>query len=121
MIERGGRRDVFLGTRECHGDVVPCLFGESNGAYDNIGELSFGYMLHGFTYADEAVREKEKGRMSVRFFHVVMRNGVIEFPAPEEIPDKDRRVLHKMRTKKFGEELDNFIGLKEFADEEVRV
>jgi CRISPR-associated protein Cas5d len=50
-----------------------------------------------------------------------MRNGVIEFPAPEEIPDKDRRVLHKMRTKKFGEELDNFIGLKEFADEEVRV
>ena len=119
MIERGGRRDIFLGTRECQGEVTPCLFGEGNGAYDTIEEFALGYMLHGFTYADEAVRENEKGRMSVRFHHVVMRKGVIEFPAPEDIPDNDRRVLHKMSIKKFGEELDNFVGLKEFPDEEV--
>jgi CRISPR-associated protein Cas5d len=119
MIERGGRRDVFLGTRECHADVAPCVFGEGKGAYDEINELSFGYMFHGFTYADEAVRENEKGHMSTRFHHVVMRNGIIEFPAPEDIPDKDRRVLHKMPVKKFGEELDNFIGLREFTNEEV--
>lgn len=119
MIERGGRRDVFLGTRECHADVAPCVFGEGKGAYDEIGELSFGYMFHGFTYADEAVRENEKGHMSTRFHHVVMHNGIIEFPAPEDIPDKNRRVLHKMPVKKFGEELDNFIGLREFTDEEV--
>ena len=121
MIERGGRRDVFLGTRECHGDVSPCVFGESKGAYDSIEELSFGYMFHGFTYADEAVRENEKGHMSIRFNHVVMRNGIIEFPAPEDIPDKDRRILHKMQVKKFGEAQKNFIGSKEFADEEVGV
>ena len=119
MIERGGRRDVFLGTRECHGDVTPCVFGEGEGAYDDIEELAFGYMFHGFTYADEAVRDNEKGRMSVRFHHVVMRKGVIEFPAPEDIPDEDRRILHKMPIKKFGEELDNFTGLQEFTDEEV--
>jgi len=119
MIERGGRRDVYLGTRECHGDVTPCIFGEGYGAYDGIEELSLGYMFHGFTYADEAVRENEKGHMSVRFHHVVMKNGIIEFPAPEEIPDKDRRVLHKMPVRKFGEDLDNFIGLAEFTDEEV--
>jgi len=28
MIERGGRRDVFLGTRECQGYVEPCEFGK---------------------------------------------------------------------------------------------
>ena len=34
MIERGGRRDIFLGTRECQGYVEPCCFGEGEGAYD---------------------------------------------------------------------------------------
>jgi len=119
MIERGGRRDVFLGTRECHGDVSPCVFGEGSGAYDNIDEFALGYMFHGFTYADEAVRKAEKGYMSVRFHDVVMRRGIIEFPEPEEIPDKDRRILHKMAVKPFGKELDNFTGLRGFIDEEV--
>ena len=31
MIIRGGRRDVFLGTRECQGYVSPCEFGEGEG------------------------------------------------------------------------------------------
>jgi len=119
MIERGGRRDIFLGTRECQGYVEPCAFGEGSGTYDNVGELDLGYMFHGFTYADEAVRETEKGHMSVRFHHVVMKKGIIEFPSPEDIPEKDRRVLHEMPVKPFGEKLDNFIGLKEFSQEEV--
>lgn len=66
----------------------------------------------GFTYADEAVRENEKGHMSIRFNHVVMRNGIIEFPAPEDIPDKDRRILHKMQVKKFGEARRTSLALK---------
>jgi CRISPR-associated protein Cas5d len=120
MIERGGRRDVYLGTRECHGDVNPCVFGEeAGGAYDNINEFALGYMFHGFTYADEAVREAEKGRLSVRFHEVVMRRGIIEFPEPEKIPDKDRRILHVMAVKQFGEDYGNFMGLKEFSDEEA--
>lgn len=119
MIECGGRRDVFLGTRECHGDVSPCVFGEGTGAYDNTDELAFGYMFHGFTYADEAVREVEKGHMSVRFHHVIMQKGIIEFPEPEAIPDRDRRILHKMAIKPFGEKYNNFTGLEEFADEEA--
>jgi CRISPR-associated protein Cas5d len=121
MIARGGRRDVFLGTRECHGDVAPCVFGEGEGAYDAIEELSFGYMFHGFTYADEAFRKNEKGHMSTRFHHVMMHKGIIEFPAPEDIPDKDRRILHKMPIKKFGKNTENFIGLREFTDEEVKI
>ena len=32
MIERGGRRDIFLGTRECQGYVEPCRFKDDMGA-----------------------------------------------------------------------------------------
>ena len=34
MIEKGGRRDIFLGARECQGYAEPCVFGEEKGAYD---------------------------------------------------------------------------------------
>ncbi len=29
MIEKGGKRDVFLGCRECQAYVEPCVFGQS--------------------------------------------------------------------------------------------
>ena len=38
MIEKGGRRDIFLGTRECQGYVEPCEFGSGTGAYDSLPE-----------------------------------------------------------------------------------
>lgn len=38
MVKRGGRRDVFLGTRECQAFVEPCEFGEGIGYYDNMQE-----------------------------------------------------------------------------------
>ena len=28
MVERGGRQDIFLGTRDCQGYVESCRFGE---------------------------------------------------------------------------------------------
>lgn len=52
-IRQGGRRDVFLGTRECQAYVEPCTFGEGKSAYDNYGEIDFGIMFHGFDYPDE--------------------------------------------------------------------
>ena len=36
MIRKGGRRDIFLGSRECQGYVEPCVFEEGTGAYDDI-------------------------------------------------------------------------------------
>ena len=80
MIERGGRRDVFLGTRECQAYVEPCKFGSGDGAYDACPELSFGLMFHGFTYPDEG----GDGKLHVRLWHPIMKNGVIEFIRPEE-------------------------------------
>lgn len=78
MIERGGRRDIFLGTRECQGYVEPCEFGEGTGFYDNYGEIDFGIMFHGFDYPDES----EPGEFWARFWRAKMENGVIKFPMP---------------------------------------
>ena len=73
MIARGGRRDVFLGTRECQAYVEPCVFGEGEGCYDNVPRMDFGLMLHGITYADEAYSDETRGHMSVRFWKPVMK------------------------------------------------
>ena len=58
MIERGGRRDIFLGARECQGYVVQCDFDEGTGFYDNYGEIDFGLMVHGFDYPDETGKDE---------------------------------------------------------------
>jgi CRISPR-associated protein Cas5d len=79
-IERGGRRDIFLGTRECQGYVEPCNFGEGDGFYDNYGELSFDLMFHGFDYPDEI----GKNEFYSRFWRSKMINGIITFIRPEE-------------------------------------
>ena len=112
MIERGGRRDIFLGTRECQGYVEPCSFGEGDGAYDSVEELGFGLMLHGITYADEAYDEATKDKMTVRFWYPVMKRGVIDFIRPEECPVQ--KTVREMEMKHFGE--GNFSGLSEFGE-----
>lgn len=110
MIERGGRRDIFLGARECQGYVEPCSFQEGKSVYDGT-DLSFGIMVHGITYPDEAVREEEKGKMTVRLWNAQMKDGVIEFPCPEKC--EIRRVLRKAKQKSFTPAV-NFAGLQEF-------
>jgi CRISPR-associated protein Cas5d len=52
-VEKGGRRDIFLGTRECQGYVEPCAFGKGTSFYDEYGELDFGVQFHGYNYPDE--------------------------------------------------------------------
>lgn len=105
MIERGGRRDIFLGTRECQGYVNSCVFGEGQGFYDNIGELNFGMMYHGITYADEAYSEETKGKLTVRLWQAVMKNGIISFLPPWECIHSVKR---EMNMKFFGEKSENF-------------
>lgn len=79
MIDRGGRRDIFLGTRECQGYVEPCKFGEDDGFYDHYGELAMDLMFHGFDYPDESgVNE-----LHARFWRPTMVDGIIAFPPPE--------------------------------------
>ncbi|MCD7784809.1 MAG: type I-C CRISPR-associated protein Cas5c [Oscillospiraceae bacterium] len=118
-ITRGGRRDIFLGSRECQGYVEPCVFGEGDGAYDreDFTELTFGLMYHGLTYPDEAYSEETKDCLTKRFFYPVMKKrGIIEFPRPEDC--KVTEFVRQMNMKKFGKAEQNFIGLEEFDESE---
>ena len=111
MIEKGGRRDVFLGTRECQAYVEPCRFSSGTGAYDNGGEVSFGLMFHGFNYPDETGRDQ----LDVRLWRPVMRDGIIEFCAPEECPVV--RPIKKQQPRKFVK-YENFTPCEVLAAEE---
>jgi len=79
MLDRGGRQDIFLGTRDCQGYVEPCAFGSGPGHYDGAGELAFSLMFHGFDYPDETGEDK----LHARFWKPTMKDGVIRFDRPE--------------------------------------
>ena len=116
MIVKGGRRDIFLGTRECQGYVEPCVFGEGEGAYDDVPEWGMGLMYHGITYPDEAYSKETTGKMTANFWYPVMKRGVIAFPRPEDCPA--HKPLREMAMKTFDQKLDNFSGLREFGEVE---
>jgi len=80
MIESGGRRDVFLGARECQAYVEPCAFGSGQAFYDSSDKIAYGLMFHGFDYPDESGENK----LTARFWRPTMVNGVIEFLRPEK-------------------------------------
>lgn len=94
-VERGGRRDIFLGTRECQAYVEYEAFGSGDGAYDAIEELHYGVMLHGIDYPDETGADN----LATRLWMPVMKNGVIQFIRPEECTM--RRPLSKRTTMPF--------------------
>ncbi|MBE0457405.1 type I-C CRISPR-associated protein Cas5c [Pseudoalteromonas prydzensis] len=95
MLEKGGRQDVFLGTRDCQGYVEPCVFGEGEGAYDQIDELGFGLMFHSFGYPDET----GKNELISRFWHAHMKYGVIEYPKTQAC--SITRFVKEMHAKQF--------------------
>lgn len=106
MLERGGRRDIYLGTRECQGYVEAFAFGAGDGAYDDLDELSFGLMFHGFDYPDEIGASE----FHSRFWRPAMKRGVVEFIRPEQC--RVRRPIRRMGLKDFVPGV-NFSGLQE--------
>lgn len=93
-LAKGGRRDIFLGTRECQGYVEPCEFGVAKGDYDQQDlPQYFGTMVHGLSYPDETGIEE----LQVRLWQPVMEKGVVVFPRPEACPIV--RTLRKMAPK----------------------
>jgi CRISPR-associated protein Cas5d len=79
-LSRGGRRDIFLGTRECQGYVEPRSFGSDVGFYDDIPQIDWGIMVHGINYPDET----EQHIYATRLWHVTMQQGIIRFIPPEQ-------------------------------------
>ncbi len=92
MLGKGGRRDIFLGTRECQGYVEPGMFGAGTGKYDGAGELAFGLMFHGFDYPDTI----GKPELHSRFWRPVLRDGIVDFLRPDE-PDHQKMVRKFVR------------------------
>ncbi|MEL7658191.1 MAG: type I-C CRISPR-associated protein Cas5c, partial [Bacillota bacterium] len=93
----GGRRDIFLGARECQGYVAPCKFGSGEGFYDEAGLHHLGTMVHGFNYPDET----GSNQLEVRLWPAVMDKGYIKFDKPEDC--KIVRPIKEMVAKGFSE------------------
>lgn len=100
MLERGGRQDIFLGTRDCQGYVEPCEFGSGDGEYDSAGELAFGLMFHGFDYPDES----GDGKLHARFWRPTMTDGRIRFVRPDNKERIVRKFVRAMGKKTFGDD-----------------
>ncbi|WP_193769106.1 type I-C CRISPR-associated protein Cas5c [Metasolibacillus meyeri] len=94
-VERGGRRDIFLGTRECQGYVEPCRYGEGDSFYKEIDEMHFGTMVHGINYPDET----DRNMLETRLWQPKMLKGIIEFPTPEQCTLV--RPIYEMEAKPF--------------------
>lgn len=94
MIERGGRRDIFLGARECQGYVEPCDFHEGKGAYDE-RSADFGVMYHSMVYPGESSYQL----LQALFWRAEMRKGVVCFPRPEKCAMF--RIIRPMEPKAF--------------------
>lgn len=105
MLERGGRQDIFLGTRDCQGYVEPCEFGSGQGHYDNAGDLGFGLTFHGFDYPDETGENK----LQARFWRPTMVDGVIQFSRPEQC--EVLKHIREMHPKQFKQRR-NLIGVE---------
>jgi CRISPR-associated protein Cas5d len=79
-LKVGGRRDIYLGTRECQGYAEPCEFGAGQGFYDGYGDLHLGTMVHGLNYPDETGKKV----LERRLWQPVMKDGFISFIKPED-------------------------------------
>jgi len=99
-MKRGGRHDIFLGTRECIG-CVERLKAEEYASLQTpfTGTVSLGIMFHSFSYTEWHKKDKPEGTLSSLFTTVIMQDGVISCIRPEECPI--RHELHNYTVKSF--------------------
>ena len=89
-VNLGGRRDIFLGTRECQGYVEPCEFGSGEGFYDGYGDWQFGFEFHSFIYPDE----NPEHDFIAQFWRPIMHDGIIQFERPDST-QLDQRIIRR--------------------------
>lgn len=114
-MRRGGRRDIFLGTRECIGYVEKIKKEDFENAESHYkGEsISLGIMFHSFTYPDEFYDNDTKDLLSSNFTPITMIDGKIDF-----IESKDCIIKHRLGNysiKKFDRH--NLMSAEELLDE----
>ncbi|MCP1102030.1 CRISPR-associated protein Cas5d [Aequitasia blattaphilus] len=93
-IKRGGRRDIFLGVRECQGYVEE-IIEEETSCYENTPDMEFGLVFHSFLYPDQSGKEE----LEALFWYPKMEKGIIKFCKQEECPV--RRTIRSMNIKNF--------------------
>lgn len=98
VLARGGRRDIFLGTRECQGYVEPFDFDEGVSYYEDLSSIPLGTMVHGINYPVEDISPF----FEIRLWQPQMEKGVIYFKRPEEI--KTVKKVKKFRMKNFSKD-----------------
>lgn len=79
-LEKGGRRDIFIGTRECFAVAEAISLEEyqaANSYYDG-QTLSFGIMFHSFSYPSN-----ENEQLLSYFADTTMHDGVVNFKPQE--------------------------------------
>jgi len=104
-LEKGGRRDIFLGVRECQAYVEPTAFDLSLSYYKDKGDMDYGLQYHSLSYPDE----NDKEMLIAKFWYPKLHNGVIKFCRPENCPKEVP--IRKMSSKIF--DSNNFSGLLE--------
>ena len=97
-LKAGGRRDIFLGTRECQAYVEPVDFDSGEGAYDDM-DMDFGLQYHSIGYPDET----GENQIVVRFWYPRMEKGRIKCCRPEACPKE--HVVRKASMKRFSPEV----------------
>lgn len=97
-LKAGGRRDIFLGTRECQAYVEPVDFDSGEGAYDDM-DMDFGLQYHSIGYPDET----GENQIVVRFWYPRMEKGRIKCCKPEACPKE--HVVRKASMKRFSPEV----------------
>ena len=113
MLERGGRQDIFLGTRDCQGYVEPCEFGSGESFYDSIDNMDFGLMFHSFGYP----RETGNLELVSRFWLAKMQQGIIEFPSVNDNEQLKTRFVRKMKLEKPFKRGENLKAVEKEAEE----
>lgn len=83
-LKKGGRRDAFLGTRECVANVEYITereYLQETTPFAN-QSISMGIMFHSFTYPGESTTKCN--RLISNFSSVTLKNGEVKFLRPEE-------------------------------------
>lgn len=106
LLEKGGRRDVFLGTRECQAYVEPVSYGEKPGYYDRVPEVHFDLMYHSLIYPSES----GENELRALFYRPEMKRGEILF-------EHDRRNMPTKLVRNMDYELIKTTGYSEFEAE----
>lgn len=107
MLEKGGRRDIFLGTRECQGYVEPVRYGEKPSYYQRQPEASLDLMFHSFLYPSRT----GENNLEAVFHRPVMRHG--EIIVENDLSNQPRKYIKAMEYS-----ILQTSGLEEFSSEE---